>query len=285
MSDGRKISHDVLEAYRLSAITLYQQGVLVSVIAKSFGVGRQAVYKWIQKFERQGIKSLHAVVGSGRPPTLNASCFSELIALLKKPATEFGFTTALWSCARVGDLMRAQFKITYHEKHIPRLLRRLGLCMKFMERRALEKDTQALRWWKKERLPDILKWAKKQKALVFFTDESLIALPKRKPIARVSGRRGGSIGVISAVAQNGRALFELTADDENFTAQVFIRFIRKMKQEYPNRMIALIVDGAPAHTAKQVRLFREENKSWLRLEILPVYSPEPDPSILGDRCK
>ena len=288
MPDGRKLSHDVLEAYRLSAIKLHREGVLVPILAKSFGVGPQAVYKWLQKYKRQGNKGLHAVKGSGRPPILNESYFSELKTLLKKPATKLGYTTDLWSGPRVGHLIRKRFKIAYHAKHIPRLLRRLGLCMKFPERRALEQDPKALRLWKKKRFPDILEWARKHKALVFYGDESLISLipyvgktwtfPKLKPIARVSGRRGQHIGVTGAVNQQGRLLFELTADQENFTTRVFLRFVRKMKREYPNRKIALIVDGAPVHTSKKVKVFQEENKSWLRLEILPAYSPELNPS-------
>ena len=287
-SDGRKLSHNVLEAYRLSAIKLHQKGVAVPVLAESFGVGRQAVYKWLQKFKRQGRKGLHAVIGSGRPPVLNEFSFAALKTLLKKPATQLGYTTDLWSGPRVGHLIRKQFKIAYHPKHIPRLLRRLGLCMKFPERRALEQDPKALRLWKKERLPDILEWARKQKALVFYADESLISLipyvgktwtfPTLKPIARVSGRRGQHIGVTGAVTQHGRFLFELTSDQENFTARVFLRFVRKMRREHPNRNIVLIVDGAPVHTAKIVKAFKEENKFWLRLEILPAYSPELNPS-------
>ena len=51
MPDGRKLSHDVLEAYRLSAIKLHREGVLVPILTKSFGVGPQAVYKWLQKYK------------------------------------------------------------------------------------------------------------------------------------------------------------------------------------------------------------------------------------------
>jgi transposase len=288
MSDGRKLSHDILEAYRLSAVKLHREGVAVPILAKSFGVSQQAVYKWLQKFRQKGRKSLYASIGSGRPPSLSESCFSELKTLLRKPATQLGYTTDLWSGPRVGHLIRKQFKIAYHAKHIPRLLRRLGLCMKFPERRALEQDPKALRLWKEKRFPDILAWSRKHKALVFYADESLISLisyvgktwtfPRLKPIARVSGRRGQHIGVTGAITQQGRLLFELTADRENFTARVFLRFIKKMKREHPNRNIVLIVDGAPVHTAKKVKEFQEENKDWLRLEILPAYSPELNPS-------
>ena len=106
MSDGRKLAHNVLEAYRFAAIKLHQKGVSVPVLAKSFGVRRQAVYRWLQKFKRQGRKSLYSVTGSGRPPILKESSFVALKALLKKSATQLGYATDLWSGPRVGHLIR-----------------------------------------------------------------------------------------------------------------------------------------------------------------------------------
>ncbi len=72
--------------------------------------------------------------------------------------------------------------------------------------------------------------------------------------------------------------FELTKEQERFTAKVFIRFIKKMRKEYPLKRLSLIVDGAPTHKAKTVKDFIEDNKSWLRLDILPAYSPELNPT-------
>ena len=51
-----------------------------------------------------------------------------------------------------------------------------------------------------------------------------------------------------------------------------------MHRENAERFIVLIVDGAPVHTAGVVRKFTKENKSWFRMEILPAYSPELNPT-------
>jgi transposase len=171
---------------------------------------------------------------------------------------------------------------------MPRLLKSLGLELKFPERRALEQDPKAVREWKKHRFPEIIEYAKKKRALLFYADEAIISLipyvgktwafPNKKPIVRVSGKRGQNIGVTAAVNQQGRMCFELTKEKERFTAKVFIRFIKKMHRENIDRHIVLIVDGAPVHTAGVVKTFIEENKSWLRLEILPAYSPELNPT-------
>lgn len=86
------------------------------------------------------------------------------------------------------------------------------------------------------------------------------------------------MGITAAVNEQGRLCFKLTREDETFNSRVFLRFIRKFRQEFPSRKIVLIVDGAPIHTAGVVRRFQEKHESRFRLEILPAYSPEFNPS-------
>src|ERR1039458_8549454 len=133
---------------------------------------------------------------------------------------------------------------------MPRFLRLLGLVLKFPERRALEQDPQKVRWWKQERLPELLEYARRRRALVFYADESLISLiphvgktwtfPQAHPIVRVSGKRGQHVGITAAVNRQGHLCFELTREKERFTAKTFLRFIRKLRREYPTRPIVLI---------------------------------------------
>lgn len=286
--DGRSLSHDALEGYRLAAINLYKSKVDITVIAKSFGVTVQAVYKWLWIFRDHGVQGLKSTTGCGVEPRLSEEQFKELIRCLRRPATALGYSTDLWSGPRVRHLIKKLFKIEYHRKHMPRFLHRLGMHLKKPERRALEQDPKAVREWKNKRLPEILAYAKKTKALLFYADESLISLipyvgktwafPKITPIARVSGRRGQHVGITAAVNEQGRFCFELTQEDETFTSRTFLRFVRKLRREFPSRKIILVVDGAPIHIAKVVRSFQEKHKKNFRLEILPAYSPEFNPT-------
>ncbi len=285
--DGRSIDHPTLEAFRFAAVKLHKKNVPVATIAASFRVTPEAVYVWLKKARTQGIKSLKSTKALGPEPRLGEKQFGELLKLLRRPATKLGYSTDLWSGPRVRHLIKHRFGVKYHPKHMPRFLHRLGLKIIFPERRALEQDPKELRKWKRKRLPDILEYARKHRALLFYADESLISLipyvgktwafPKAKPVARVSGKRGKHIGITAAVNRQGRMSFELTREKERFTAKVFLRFIRKMRRENPSRPIVLIVDGAPIHKAKIVQAF-EKQCSWLRLEILPAYSPELNPS-------
>ena len=286
--DGRSHSHEALEVSRFAALALHKQGVRVTVIAKALRVGWRTVYKWLKVGVNEGRQALRSTKAAGPEPKLREENFHELKNCLKKPARRFGYSTDLWSGPRLRDFIRRKFGIVYHRKHLPRLLRRLGLVLKFPERRALEQDSKEIRRWKKERFPEIVEFAQKKRSLVFYADEALISLipyvgrtwtfPTCKPIARVSGKRGQHIGISAAVNQRGRICFELTRDHEKFTAKTFLRFVKKLRREQPKRHLTLIVDGSSTHTAKIVKRFAQENTAWLRLEIIPAYSPELNPA-------
>lgn len=287
-TDGRSIDHNTLEGYRFAAIKLHRRNVSVSTIAGSFSVTEVAVYRWLRRANEEGIRSLRSRRAVGPEPHLDKSNYSILMSALRKSPTNFGYDTDLWSGPRLRHFLKLYLGISYHPKHMPRLLRRIGLKIKFPERRALEQDPKEIRKWKRVRLPEIMEYARRRHGLVFYSDESLVSLipyvgktwtfPNVKPVARVSGKRGQHVGVTAAVNAQGRMGFELTRDGEKFTAKVFLRFVRKLRREYPSRSIILIVDGAPTHTANIVKDFQKENKKWFRLEILPAYSPELNPS-------
>ena len=284
---GHTIPHDVLETYRFASIRLRKEGVDVPVIARAFGVRDTSVYRWLARKERDGLDSLKSRKAVGPPPSLSERQFRQLLVWLRQPASKLGYATDLWSGPRIRHLLKHRGGVVYHPKHMPRLLRRLGLVMKFPERRALEQDPKKVREWKETRLPAILEDVKKGHRWLFYADESLISLipyvgrtwtfPDMNPIAKVSGKRGQHVGVTGAVNSAGKVCFEMTADDERFTAKVFLRFVRKLRRDHSRRPITLIVDGAKVHQAKCVEEFLAENR-WLRLEILPAYSPEFNPS-------
>lgn len=288
MRDGRSLDHATLEGYRFAAVKLRKSNVPVTTIAESFGVTTEAVYIWLKKARTEGIKSLRATKAPGPGLALDEKQSCALLKAIRRPATKLGYATDLWSGPRLRHFIKHEFGIEYHRKHMPRLLRYLGLNFKFPERRALEQDPIAVREWKKKRFPEILKFASKNAALVFYADEALVSLipyvgrtwafPRSRPIVRVSGRRGQHVGITAAVNAQGRMGFELTREKEMFTAKVFLRFIRKLRREYPGRVIVLIVDGAPTHTAKIISAYAKDYEKSFRLEILPAYSPELNPT-------
>lgn len=178
MIDGRSYSHEILETYRFAAIKLNKSGVTVNTIANSFNVTTRAVYSWLKKYKTRGAKSLRSSKASGPAANLSAEQLSILCKLIRKPATKLGYSTDLWSGPRIRHLIKNEFGIEYHFKHMPRLLKWLGLELKFPERRALEQDPKAIKKWKQKRLPEIFEFSRKKGALIFYADESIISLTR-----------------------------------------------------------------------------------------------------------
>ena len=53
--------------------------------------------------------------------------------------------------------------------------------------------------------------------------------------------------------------------------------LRDLKLRYGKSRFLLLWDGLPAHKAKVVRKFIEENTSWLAVRRFPAYAPELNP--------
>ena len=56
-----------------------------------------------------------------------------------------------------------------------------------------------------------------------------------------------------------------------------IRFLKDLKRHLKGRKLLLIWDGLPAHRAKRVQAWLDDNSSWLRTERIPAYAPEVNP--------
>ena len=155
LMDGRTISHEVLEHFRFSAIKLYRKNIPVDDSTDSFGVTPQAVYRWINKEKENGKRGLKSTKAPGSDSHLTKDQFKKLLSSIRRPASELGYSTDLWSGPRIRHLIKHNFKIEYHPKHMPRLMKNLGLELKFPERRALEQDPKALREWKNRQFHEI----------------------------------------------------------------------------------------------------------------------------------
>ena len=287
IESGLSIPHEALEHLRFAAVKLRKSGVSASKVATAFGIAKQTVYNWCNINKTRGPEALESKNNAGAPPALSEEQFDEILNSIQQPAGDFGYPTDLWSGPRLRHFIKVRFGVRYHAKYMPRFLRRLGLKLLFPERRALEQDEEEVRHWKEVELPRIEEEAKKRRALLFYADETSIAIiptigrswavPGVRPVVRVSGKRQRRVNVTGAVNRKGHLYFEMLAQNERFNAKTFIRFLKKMYTQFPKRNLTLIVDGASVHKAKIVKEFCATNK-WIRLEYLPAYSPEWNPS-------
>jgi transposase len=146
-----------LERRRMEAARLLRQGLSQSQVARELGVHRQSVSRWARELEQSGVRGLRKAKRTGRPPRLTPAQLRAIERALKGGPEGFGYASGLWTAARVRDLIEYQTGVRYHEDHVWRILRKLGWTCQRPSGRALERDEEGSRQWKKYRWPQIKK--------------------------------------------------------------------------------------------------------------------------------
>jgi len=147
----------VLEERRMEAARLLREGLSQSEVARRVGVHRQSVSRWARELAQAGVRGLRKAGRTGRPPKLSPAQLRDIERALQRGPEAFGFATGLWTASRVRDLIEYRTGVRYHEAHVWRILRRLNWTCQRPVGRALERDEEAIRRWKKHRWPGIKK--------------------------------------------------------------------------------------------------------------------------------
>jgi len=161
---GVRRDFEALEQRRLQAARLLRKGVSQSEVAREVGVHRQSVSRWARQLERKGRSGLKRAGRAGRKPRLGARDRARIAQALKRGPEHLGYDTGLWTAARVAHLIEQECGVQYHPGHVWRLLRQLGWSYQRPTGRALERDEEAIRRWKRKRWPEIKKKPKKSGA-------------------------------------------------------------------------------------------------------------------------
>jgi transposase len=150
-------SAKVLEARRQRAMQWLDRGLSLHEVGRRVGASPSSVRRWRDARSEQGDEGLKVRSAPGRPPKLQAADKAKLIKLLLRGAPKHGFTTDVWTTSRIAELICTHFGVRYHNDHVGRLLRALGWSHQKPERRAVERDEEAIARWKKETWPRVKK--------------------------------------------------------------------------------------------------------------------------------
>jgi transposase len=142
---------------RLRAGRMLLAGKTPAQAAQAVGVARQTVYTWKALLDEGGIDALRAMPTRGRPPRLDDEQLQALGRALLQSPTEHGFGTELWTLKRVGVLIERLYGVKFGQTQIWRILGGLGFSVQKPERRALERDEDAVQTWKRKTWPALKK--------------------------------------------------------------------------------------------------------------------------------
>jgi transposase len=280
----RRISRSNLSLARTTAIRCHALGERSIDIARMLGVHEVTVSRWLRLYRERGALGLKVKRISGRPKKIDCSAISDqLLAIVKKPATAYDFEHPLWTTARLQKVLHKELGIKLGLMTVWRELKRIGLSPQKPVRQAFEANEAARVEWFRNTWPKIRRRAKKQRAVILFEDESTVQLTPnlgktwavvgKPPVIKFSSKKA-SVGVISAISEQGRLLFKIP--QKRVDSGVFIAFLKQVLNEVPRKKIFMILDNGPAHKSRKTFNFVEANPR-LELFFLPPYSPDFNP--------
>ena len=151
-----------LERRRRRAVALVQDGWSIRRAAQAVNASPGSVSVWHAAYRKDGDAALSAKPHPGRPSALTGRQLKRLEQLLLRGPTRCGLATELWTLKRVAELIERQFEVSYDPSGVWHLLTRMGWSAQKPERRARERDEEAIAAWRKKDWPRIKKSASRR---------------------------------------------------------------------------------------------------------------------------
>jgi transposase len=111
----------------------------------------------MKRAREEGVQALKRQPAPGALPRLSEEQRAKVPELLEWGAEAHGFRGEAWTCERVAIVIRREFGVSYHPAHVSRLLKALRQSLQKPQRRANQRDEEAIERWKEERWPSLKK--------------------------------------------------------------------------------------------------------------------------------
>ena len=286
--DFRGIGRDTQEALRARAVFLVSTvGKSQAEAAQAVGVSRQVVNRWMKRHAKSGEAGLldgrrfSARKGKGRLTSAEAVRVQRWIR--DKCPDQLKLPYVLWTAPVVRDLIRLRLGKNLGLSTVQLYLKRWNFTPQKPLKRATQRSPEAIRRWLEEEYPRIARQAKREKAHIYWGDETGISnqdqvgrgyAPRgQTPVVRLTAKKI-STSMISAV--NNKGLMRFMCYKGALNAGLFIVFLRRLIKA-ADKKVFLIVDNLRVHHAVKVSEWVAAHKDEIALFYLPAYAPEHNP--------
>jgi len=286
--DFRGIGRATQEALRVRAVFLvHTVGKSQAEAALAVGVSRQTVNQWMKRHAKDGENGLldgrrmSPRKGKGRLTAKEAVRVQRWIR--DKCPDQLKLPYVLWTAPVVRDLIHVRLGKNLGLSTVQLYLRRWNFTPQKPLKRATQRSPEAIRRWLEEEYPRIARRAKREKAHIYWGDETGVSnqdqvgrgyAPRgQTPVARLTAKKI-STSMISAV--NNRGLMRFMCFKGALNAALFIAFLKRLIKA-AGKKVFLIVDNLRVHHAVKVSEWVAAHKDEIQLFFLPAYAPEHNP--------
>lgn len=292
--DARHLSQEGQEDLRRRGIEMLNAGISQVEVARRLGVHRQCVVRWAKRMRE--LPAEDAVKNEKRGPKESSSEKRRILTqaqqrvvrqkIVDKSPRQLKFEFALWTLKAIQLLVLHLYQVELSTTTLRRYLKSWGMSSQRPAKRAIKQDPVKVKKWLEEDYPAIARRAKAENAIIFWQDETGVqqdtnwvkgyAPVGQTPILKHdAGTMHGCPSMLSAVANQGKIHFHIHKGA--VTAQVFLKFLQDLIEDYPDRKVFVIADNARIHHAAVVKEWLKENKDRIELFFLPPYTPEHNP--------
>ena len=152
---GDPIRGRILSDLRRRAVDMATTGAKRGQICTELGIAPSTAWRWIKLHREQGDAIIDKAVG--RPRRLSSDEVALVIDRLMLGPAVNGDATPLWTLSRIADLIRKTTGVSYNTNYISVFMHNLGWSCQKPERRAKERNEDAIAGWVRYQWPDIKK--------------------------------------------------------------------------------------------------------------------------------
>ena len=272
----------------MRALQLKQQGWKQSDIAAAVGVSTAAVSQWLAAARHSGAAALLARPATGAPSRLSPAPRTRIPDMLSHGAEAYGFRGAVWTCARVAQVIRDEFAVSYSTSQVSRLLRALHWRPQVPITRAIQRAETAIDRWRGDIWPALRAQAKRERRTVVFVDEAGFYL--RPGLVKTYSPTGQTPIIEAFLTRDHLSVMGgLTVENKLYvlvrqrtlTGRHTIEFLHHLRRCAGERLL-VIGDGSPIHRRREVQDFlASASGRGIVVAALPGYAPDLNPGDAG----
>ena len=204
-------------------------------IAQTMELSQGRISQLYHQFQREGESGLVVKRAPGTPPKLTSEQRAQLPELLSKGAEHYGFEGAVWTSARVGEVIQQHFGVTYEVSSMGFILKELGLTLQPPKRHDYRQNPPRVAEWQAKTLPELKNPAVAENRRIFYLDESAFDwLPQTGPTWSPAGQtpvlregcQSAHLSVISAISSQGHIYYQFQRT--SYTGSDIVKFIRDL---------------------------------------------------------